>query len=153
LFYRFRLVGQATLNVPVDAAKVGLELARAVVFALHLLGLGVAVDLGQRLRRLARVALAQRDVVALVQLSQIRDAAGVELGIGRVGDGLLLERGIDADPSRLWRLSTPCSLATATAWASNSSAPSSPMRWRRRVSEDGSIGSSCWKYSSPQKYW
>src|ERR1700747_1802677 len=47
------------------------------------------------------------------------------------------------------------SVLTATAKLSCSSAcsRSSPMRWRQRESEERSSGNSCWKNSSPQKYW
>ncbi len=30
---------------------------------------------------------------------------------------------------------------------------SSPSRWRQRVREERSNGSTCWKLSSPQRYW
>lgn len=36
-------------------------------------------------------------------------------------------------------------------FVSSHSTPSSPMRLRQRVSEEGSIGGRCWKKVSPQK--
>jgi hypothetical protein len=50
-------------------------------------------------------------------------------------------------------LIVPLRLAASIVSVNSHSTPSSPMRFLQRTRLDGSHGSSCRKYGSPQKYW
>lgn len=54
---------------------------------------------------------------------------------------------------RFAALIVPIRLAASIVPVNGHSAPSSPMRFRQRTRLDGSHGSSCRKYRSPQKHW
>ena len=54
--------------------------------------------------------------------------------------------------SRLEGRTAPLSSPAWMVAASSVSSPSGPSRLRQRVSELGSQGSSCWKYSQPQNH-
>ena len=54
---------------------------------------------------------------------------------------------------RLLSVTAPEARAALIVLVSSHSTPSSPIRLRQRVSEDGSIGGRCWKKVSPVKCW
>lgn len=58
-----------------------------------------------------------------------------------------------ATRDRLASSTVPEARPASTLFVSSHSAPSSPIRLRHRVSEDGSIGGRCWKNVSPLKCW
>jgi len=54
---------------------------------------------------------------------------------------------------RLRSLTAPAARPASMVLVSSHSAPSSPMRLRQRLSEEGCSGNWCWKNTSPVKCW
>src|SRR3989440_10564147 len=96
-----------------------------------------------------QIALAQLNALALGALHQLLDRAVGKPGIGRMCDRLLLYGGTTATRSRSSVAIAPLRCATERLSCNSAAICSSPSRWRQRVSDERSNGSSCRNTASP----
>src|SRR5438094_5650722 len=127
-------------NVTDDAAKPRAQKLQFPPGAVELVGMRVAPHhdggtLGQ-----AQIALAQLNALALGQLHQLLDRAMGEPGVGRMRNRLLLYSGIYRNPFKIFGLDRPGAVGHRKALLQQRASPS---RWRQRVSDERSNGSSC----------
>src|ERR1700737_4819852 len=101
----------------------------------------------------AQIALAQFDPLAFGQIDQLLDRAVDEPGVGRMRDRFLLHVVSTTTRSRSLVSIAPFRCATERLSCNSAAICSSPSRWRQRVSDERSNGSSCRNTTSPQKYW
>src|SRR5262249_1304645 len=99
----------------------------------------------------AQIALAQLNALALGQLHQLLD------GVSRASVGCAIAFSCTvvsiATRSRSLVSIAPVRWATERLSCNSAAICSSPSRWRQRVSDERSNGSSCRNTTSPQKYW
>ena len=137
-------------DVARDAAEIGADRLQSPVGALELLGVGVALVGDQRMFADPLIPPGETDAGFPGQPHQPLARPMHELGVGRKGDRLRLNRGIHNDLGEVGGLAAPVRVATARlSWISATSF-SSPIRWRQRVSDERSKVSLCRKNSSPQ---
>ena len=147
-----RVAGDLAADVAIDPAEIGAQALELSAQAPVLLGVGVASGLGRRRLGQPGVALAQRQAGRLGLGHQGLEGPEVEPAVGGMGDGLLLNRGVDGDPLQAAGLDRAAGQRRLDRGLLNTrSISSGPMRLRQRVISDGSIGSACWKRSKPQK--
>ncbi len=93
-----RDVLESAAQVAHDPAGVALEPCAAPCASLELTGVGVPAGLRRQPRRQARIALPQLDPGLGGERHQLPPRRLVEPGVGRVGDVLLHDRGVDRHP-------------------------------------------------------
>ena len=120
--------------------------------AVKLLGMGVAArhqggPLGD-----SQVRLPQLHAVPVGQVVEPLDCSVRQLGVGREGDVLELHRGIDGDAGQV-ASSQGAAVMRHPQRLGQQQLELVPSRLRQWLSPERSCGNSCWKNSSPVKYW
>jgi hypothetical protein len=135
------------------AAKIGLEPARRFLYAVELAGMGVALMPDEREFADACVGLAQRDTEPLGERDQLLAGWVQKLGISRESDVLGLHPGVGNGAGEVCGLHRASPGRERQVSYDSACSRSSPIRVGPTLIEERSNGSSCWKNSSPQKYW
>src|SRR5215471_12747559 len=115
--------------------------------------MAIAADHDRGLLGHPDIALAQGHAVALGQGHQLLDRPVHQPGIGRWATALGCTVLSTTTRSRSLVSKAPVLWATDRLSCSSAARCSSPNRWRQRVIEERSKGSSWRKNCSPQKYW
>src|SRR5450631_56659 len=148
------VAGDLAADVAGSAGQTRAQDAQFAPVAVELLGVGVASRHHRRAFGDAEVGLRQPHSMLVGQAVEALDGGVHQLVVGREADVLELHRGVVSTVTRLRSLlrSAPVLCATRKLSA-NSSSSLSPSRFLQWLRSERSCGNSCWKNSSPVKYW
>jgi hypothetical protein len=139
-------------DVPDQPAQTRAQDAQFSTVAVELFGVGVAPRHHRRAFGDAEVGLPQPHLVLVGQAVEAPDRRVQQLGVGREGDVLGLHGGVDRDPLKVTGPQRAARMRHSRLSA-NSNSSLSPSRFLQWLRSERSCGNSCWKNSSPVKYW
>jgi hypothetical protein len=131
-------------NVPDDAAEPGTQEFELPPGALELVGMRIAPHHDGGALGYAQIALAQFDTLALGLCDQLLDRPVGEPRVGRCAIAFSWTVVSTTTRSRSLLSIAPVRCATERLSCKSAAICSSPSRWRQRVSDERSNGSSCW---------